>query len=284
MTATKVLDVLPMKHAELLKLTMLVNDDDLDRATMAASSMTNGHLLHAFKDATNEQRQAFYSFNSREEVPDEVAQMICGAKRTSKDKRAAEAIQLQHVRDYAFTESIGGTKGEEADYVLYESANGASLCYAPIVSKLKLNKKRKATAVQSQPDDQQAAAARPDVSHIVLAGRGYSRDEERALNAQLARHGTKDLKVSSRLVAFADKEDLKGADLRATDILKEMFKQHLPKQEAPADLFEESDEEMGADANPSRKRKAAVDDEEEEAVPEKAEAAPVLSDDEDDIW
>ena len=35
-TAVTVKDVLPLQHAELLKLCMVVNDDEFDKATMAA--------------------------------------------------------------------------------------------------------------------------------------------------------------------------------------------------------------------------------------------------------
>ena len=42
-TAVAVKDVLPMQQAELLKLALVVNDDDLDKATMEAGSVNNGH-------------------------------------------------------------------------------------------------------------------------------------------------------------------------------------------------------------------------------------------------
>ena len=35
-TAVNVKDILPMQHAELLKLCMVVNDDDFDKATLKA--------------------------------------------------------------------------------------------------------------------------------------------------------------------------------------------------------------------------------------------------------
>jgi len=44
------------------------------------------------------------------------------------------------VRDYTFNEVKGGTKGEKYDYVLVK--NGENLNYIPLVSKIKLNKKR----------------------------------------------------------------------------------------------------------------------------------------------
>ena len=50
-----------MHHAELLKLSMVVNDDDLNRATVEAGEVNNGHLLHAIKDKNGELRQSFYA-------------------------------------------------------------------------------------------------------------------------------------------------------------------------------------------------------------------------------
>lgn len=56
-----------------------------------------------------------------------------------------QAMQVQHFRDYAFSQIKGGAKGEKADYALVEAAPG-ELRYLPITSKFKLNKKRKANA------------------------------------------------------------------------------------------------------------------------------------------
>ena len=61
MTAVSVKDITPMQQAELLKLSLLVNDDELDKATMSAGAVNNGHMLHAFKDKNGELRQSFYS-------------------------------------------------------------------------------------------------------------------------------------------------------------------------------------------------------------------------------
>ena len=47
-TAVNVKDILPMQHAELLKLCMVVNDDDFDKGTLNAGQKTNGHFLHSF--------------------------------------------------------------------------------------------------------------------------------------------------------------------------------------------------------------------------------------------
>ena len=101
-TAVAVKDVLPMHQAELLKLALVVNDDDLDKATMEAGSVNNGHLLHAYKDKLGDARHSFYSKHAEETIPDEVKSFIVGKKRTAleagfssaeKDE-ASKAIQL----------------------------------------------------------------------------------------------------------------------------------------------------------------------------------------------
>ena len=55
-TAVSVKDILPMDHAELLNLSMVINDDDLSKATQEASLKNNGHLLHSFKDKSGDTR------------------------------------------------------------------------------------------------------------------------------------------------------------------------------------------------------------------------------------
>ena len=55
----------------------------------------------------------------------------------------SSALQVHHVRDYAFSQIDGGTKGEKADYILVVTDEG-EIRYAPVTSKLKLNKKRRA--------------------------------------------------------------------------------------------------------------------------------------------
>lgn len=46
-----------------------------------------------------------------------------GFKNKTALKDCANAIQVQHVRDYAFTEMKGGSKGEAADYLLYDTGS-----------------------------------------------------------------------------------------------------------------------------------------------------------------
>ena len=43
------------------------------------------------------------------------------------------------------TETMGGSKGEQADYLLYDTGEGNTLQFLPITSKIRLNKTRKMT-------------------------------------------------------------------------------------------------------------------------------------------
>ena len=145
-----------MHQAELIKLFMVVNtDEDLAKTVMEAGDMNNGHLLHQFKDIRGEMRQSFYSLQAQELINDDVKDIIIGRKRTSIEagfsdeydmKACSQAIQLQHYRDYALSEIKGGSKGETADYLLYDTGRGDTLQFVPVTSKIRLHKKRKANA------------------------------------------------------------------------------------------------------------------------------------------
>lgn len=63
------------------------------------------------------------------------------------------AIQLEHLRDYSYAESIGGTKGESHDYVLIDCPQDGTKRYIPIQNKVKLNKKRKANPLMHGNDE-----------------------------------------------------------------------------------------------------------------------------------
>lgn len=65
-------------------------------------------------------------------------EVIIGKKRTAieagfskHDKNTLDicnkAIQLHHIRDYAYNEMKGGSKGEAADYILYDTGSGDTL-------------------------------------------------------------------------------------------------------------------------------------------------------------
>lgn len=128
------------------------------------------------------------------------------------------------MRDYGISNEIkGGTKGESADYLLYD-VTGDQIQYVPVVNKFKLYKRRKTSLV----DD--GMPARSDTaSHIVMAGRAYSRDEEKQITDTFTRHGGSSYRGSSTFVPFEGRDDIQDADRRVADLLKGMFTHHLPR-------------------------------------------------------
>ena len=110
---------------------------------------------------------------------------IVGKKRTafeadldSKIPKSTEkkVMLVKHFRDYAYSQTKGGSKGEKADYILYPTADNKELLYAPIISKIKLNKKRKAQ-MQTEEGEVQIRTKTAQAENIVLAARGYSKEE-----------------------------------------------------------------------------------------------------------
>ena len=68
-----------------------------------------------------------------------------------------------------------------------------------------------------------------------MAGRAFSRDEEKQIQDQFTRNGTNTYKVSSNFVPFEGKADLQDADRFVSDLLKDIFQRHLPRVEADED-------------------------------------------------
>ena len=136
----------------------------------------------------------------------------------------------------------------------------------PVYNKLKLIKKRKVSAVvpDDHPSSSAAAAAgmmnqtKPDITHIVMASRGYSKDEERQLGKMFGRAGMRGYSLEPSIVPFEGKEDVLDADKRVADILKELFRHHLPKPAPPSDFEAEEDHDDGDDFEFGRREAGAV--------------------------
>ena len=113
---------------------------------------------------------------------------------------------MEHVRDYAFSELKGGSKGEAADYLLYDT--GSKMQLVPITSRIKLNKTRKTNAVAQNETEQ----AKDEISHIVMASRVYSIDEAKKLNSAFTEYGDMKYKISKSAVPFSSKDIVQVAD------------------------------------------------------------------------
>ena len=62
-----------------------------------------------------------------------------------------------------------------------------------------------------------------------MAARAYSKDEEKDFNEKLIKSGNVRYRVAQSMTPFEGKDDTRMADRRVADILKEMFRHHLPK-------------------------------------------------------
>lgn len=146
-------------------------------------------------------------------------------------------MQVSHFRDYAQTLTEGGSKGEKCDYLLVDLGDG-SLRYVPVMSKLKLNKKRKAHAFA---EDEEAAHSQ--VQRIVIAERGFTSDDARQIQANLSLCNNKALKVGT--VPFESKQQLLDVERSVATELKSMFKSALKDEpmESEDDIFKSSADE-----------------------------------------
>lgn len=116
-------------------LVTVVNDDNINEQSRAAGDYSNGIMLRKYKDIEDENRQAFYYNAETKKMPESLNTTLLG-KRTPDH----EIIKQTHCRDYTFSEVVGGTKGEQSDYMLIKV--GEAYEYVPVSSRIKLNKKR----------------------------------------------------------------------------------------------------------------------------------------------
>ena len=89
-TAVTVRDVLPMQQAELMKMSIVVNDDDLNKATMESGNLNNGQLIHLEKDKNGEMMHSFYYRQADETIKDQVKSFMVGKKRTAQEAGFSE--------------------------------------------------------------------------------------------------------------------------------------------------------------------------------------------------
>ena len=116
----------------------------------------------------------------------------------------------KHFRDYAYSQTKGGSKGEKADFILYSTADARELRFAPVTSKIKLNKKRMALAF----DDGEAPkkSKNKQAENIVITSRGYSRTEAMTIKEQLIESGNNNYRIAANIVSFDDDEKIKTTE------------------------------------------------------------------------
>lgn len=116
-------------------------------------------------------------------MPSSLAEPILGQKRnlsqTSLETVQAldQALGMNRYRDYAFTETHGGTKGEKADYMIIDGGKSNDLGqmrYLPINSRIKLNKRFRSKLARNEEFEEEDEQK---VKNIVIAPRSLTKGE-----------------------------------------------------------------------------------------------------------
>ena len=94
--------------------------------------------------------------------------------------------------------------------------------YVPVTSRFKLNKKRNVQEEDTQSPHQQ-------VQNIVIAPRGYSREEEKAVTAIISSNRNISVKLASDAIKFESRETVLDVERKAAPELKALFKVEVPK-------------------------------------------------------
>jgi hypothetical protein len=131
---------------------------------------------------------------------------------------------MHYVRDYAFTETFGGTKGEKYDYLLVNGARQvdgevSQMRYIPVSQKLKLNKRFRKTSLEY--DDLEADKK---IENIVLAPRGISKEEVRSMRKCFDEVGRPAQALTEGIIPlFGSNKEAREIEARAAEPLKSHF-------------------------------------------------------------
>ena len=104
-----------------------------------------------------------------------------------------------------------------------------------------------------------------------MAARAYSKDKEKDFNEKLIKSGNVRYRVAQSMTPFEGKDDTRMADRRVADLLKEMFRHHLPKMPdagsvQSGDDFEDNDGDQLMKGEFSQKNLAAEETKKEAEV------------------
>lgn len=135
-------------------------------------------------------------------------------------------------------------KGEKVDFMLIQ--NGDQLQYIPVMSKIKLNKKRLAQMDAVDSEGEPINKAIRQANQIYAAPRGMTADDSNQVANSLLDLQIKSLVPSSHVV-FRDKSELAAASKVFEKEAKELFKVAEPSKDADDDqmadsIFEASEE------------------------------------------
>lgn len=199
-------------------------------------------------DIEGEPRQAFYFGADSKPLPSAALEKLLG-KRTQRD---FDVIKSQHHRDYTFTEVKGGMKGEKADFMLVRC--GDHFRYMPVVSKVKLNKKRVAQVNVTGEDGQHEVNMEHQDRFVYVAPRTFTSDEQKQIqSASIGPVSFKDAAVDLKVAEKALETHLHSM-FEVVDEVKKDQDEEMVAEPAAADAGDagEVDEDLFADSDEER--------------------------------
>lgn len=135
---------------------------------------------------------------------------------------------MNRYRDYAFTETFGGTKGEKADYMIIDGGKTNDLGqmrYVPVNSRIKLFKRlgKNMARLEDEEEDKEK------VKNIVIAPRSLTRNEVSYIRSSFDLVGRPKEEMTKPLVPLFEKnKDVSTVEVEQSNALKSLF--IIPKE------------------------------------------------------
>lgn len=221
-------------------------------------------------------------------LPDSLAEPILGEKRslsqTNLDTVQAldQALSMNRYRDYAFTETVGGTKGEKVDYLMMDGGKTqdlGQLRYMPINSRVKLNKRFRTKMGRGEVMEEEEDEKK--VKNIVIAPRALTKGEVAQIRSSFDLAGRPKEEMTKPMVPLFEKNrDVSNVEIQHSNALKSLF--IIPKEfegiNAERRLSLEQDDAKMDDESDTPKRKVEADSENEDAGYSDSDAADIFGD------
>ena len=208
---------------------------------------------------------------------------------------------MNRYRDYAFTETHGGTKGEKADYMIIDGGKTNDLGqmrYLPINSRIKLNKHFRSKLSRNEMEEEEDEQK---VKNIVIAPRSLTKGEVANIRSSFDLAGRPKEEMTKPMVPlFERNKDVTNVEIKQSNALKSLFiipkefeglverRQSLEQEDAKMDEDSDSPKrkvqnESNDDAGYSDSNASEIfghQSQEQKVKPESKKSAAVVEDDE----
>ena len=208
---------------------------------------------------------------------------------------------MNRYRDYAFTETHGGTKGEKADYMIIDGGKTNDLGqmrYLPINSRIKLNKHFRSKLSRNEMEEEEDEQK---VKNIVIAPRSLTKGEVANIRSSFDLAGRPKEEMTKPMVPlFERNKDVTNVEIKQSNALKSLFiipkefeglverRQSLEQEDAKMDEDSDSPKrkvqnESNDDAGYSDSNASEIfghQSQEQKAKPESKKSAAVVEEDE----